>query len=187
MATLATLLQRSPSSEPAIILPGQPSSIIDYVCLEQHVVAFQAKLAGLGIGPQVVVTICLPNSYEFVIAFLAITRQQAIAAPLNPVSKEDEIVFHLRDTSSVAVLVPIGSYVSDSAAVRSARKYEVGIVECQSNAHEVICEVKAWGQLQAHRGHPLMSPFERDIALLLYTSGTTGKPKSVSQNLRMRP
>lgn len=181
MLTLAKILPESSSLEPAIILPGEKPLIIEHGRLQQHIGAFQAKLAALGIGSKARVGICLPNSLEFVVTFFAVTWQQGIAAPLNPAYKEEEIDFYLRDLESVAVIVPEGAYQQDSAAVRSAKKIKAAIAECRWDGSTIVLDVKDNGRLQGQSNRPHESPCEGDTALILHTSGTTGRPKAVRE------
>ena len=147
MATLVQTLQKSHNLEPAVIIPGTHPLIINHDRLHQQVVAFQAKLAILGIGPEDAVSISLPNSLEFVVAFLAVTWQKGIAAPLNPAYKEDEVDFYVHDIGSSTILVTETAYQSDSAAVRAARKHKAAIAVCKWDDTDVVLDVKEPGRL----------------------------------------
>lgn len=97
---MSTLRDAILSSIPntAIIVPALPDAIqITYEQLRSHVLSFQERLAKLGIAPQAGISIALPNSYEFIIAFLAASWQRAIAAPLNPAYKQSEFEFYIDD------------------------------------------------------------------------------------------
>lgn len=180
MATLSTTFQ-STGQTPAIIIPGRPDAhIVSYQQLTEQVTAFQRKLAALGIAPQAAVSIALPNSYEFIVSFLATSWQRAIAAPLNSAYKQDEFEFYIDDLSSALALVPKGSFRRDGAAVRAARKYNAAIAECYWNGHEVVLDVKETGKLSGKGGRQVEKARPDDVALVLHTSGTTGRPKAVS-------
>ena len=84
----------------------------------------QEKLAKIGITEGSPVSIALPNTYEFIVSFLASAWQRGIAAPLNPAYKQSEFEFYIDDLSSAVALVPKGAFAQDAAAVRAARKYE---------------------------------------------------------------
>lgn len=182
MATLSTTFQ-STGSTPAIIVPGKTQAlIVSYQQLTHHVTAFQRKLATLGIAPQAAVSIALPNSYEFIISFLAASWQRAIAAPLNSAYKQNEFEFYIDDLSSALALVPKGSFRQDGAAVRAARKYNAAIAECYWDGQEVVLDVKETGKLSGKGGRQVEKAKPDDIALVLHTSGTTGRPKAVSDS-----
>ena len=170
------------SSSTALIIPATPTTKpleVSYRQLEAQVQSFQQKLAALGIAPGSAVSIALPNSYAFVVAFLAASWQRSIAAPLNPAYKQDEFEFYIDDLSSAVTLVPQGAVQQDAAAVRAARKYNAAIAECYFDGRQVVLDVKNPGKL-AHIGHkPIEKPQTEDTALVLHTSGTTGRPKAV--------
>lgn len=179
MATLSTTLP-STGQAPAIIVPGKPNALsISYQQLHSHVSSFQKKLAHLGIAPQAAVSIALPNSYEFIVAFLAASWQRAIAAPLNPAYKQAEFEFYIDDLSSAVALVPQGSFHQNGPAVCAARKYKAAIAECYWNGHDVELDIKDSGKLSAKDDQEIQKAQPDDIALVLHTSGTTGRPKAV--------
>src|SRR5689334_20815618 len=123
MATLATAFSTS-SSSAAVIVPGPDSFTVSYKQLNHQILSFQKKLAALGITPSSAVSISLPNSYPFIVSFLAATYQRAIAAPLNPAYKQAEAEFYIDDLSSSLTLVPKGAYAANAEIVRAARKYK---------------------------------------------------------------
>ncbi|KAI9883608.1 MAG: hypothetical protein M1823_004623 [Watsoniomyces obsoletus] len=182
MATLATSIY-SGNQSTAIIIPSKSNALtISYESLIKEVTNFQIKLAKLGIHPQSAVSIALPNSYEFAVAFLATSWQRAIAAPLNPAYKQDEFEFYIEDLSSALALVPKGSVEQNAPAVRAAKKYNAAIAECywDDEKSEVILDVKDEGKLKDRVGETSVEkPVPEDIALVLHTSGTTGRPKAV--------
>ena len=182
MATLSTTLPTTGGT--AIIIPNKPNPLtISYEQLNSHVSAFQRKLAQLGIAPQDAVSIALPNSYEFIVAFLAASWQRAIAAPLNPAYRQDEFKFYIDDLSSALALVPRDSFRNDGPAVRAARNHRAAIAECYWNGHEVALDIKDQGKLSGKGDQAVQKAQPDDIALVLHTSGTTGRPKAVRSKL----
>ncbi|KAK1139052.1 hypothetical protein N8T08_001356 [Aspergillus melleus] len=181
--TVATTLARSFSSDSnavAILVPKTTAPLsISYAQLHAHVANFQAKLASLGVTHGGAVSLALVNSYEFIVAFLAASWQRAIAAPLNPAYKQDEFEFYIDDLSSTLVLIPQGSFVQNGPAVRAARKYNAAIAECYWDGSDIVLDVKEQGKLAGNRGVGAHDAQPDDVALVLHTSGTTGRPKAV--------
>ncbi|RQM05493.1 hypothetical protein DH86_00001527 [Scytalidium sp. 3C] len=169
------------SDATAIIIPGKEPLTVSYKGLAQEIVKFQHKLAKLGVSPQSAVSIALPNTYEFIVSFLASSWQRAIAAPLNSAYKQEEFEFYIDDLKSALALVPKGSFAKDGPAVRAARKYNAAIAECYWDPHrrEVVLDVKDEGKLRGKGNQKVERAQPDDIALVLHTSGTTGRPKAV--------
>ncbi|PGH22937.1 hypothetical protein AJ80_02986 [Polytolypa hystricis UAMH7299] len=179
MSTLANSFSKDNTST-AIIVPGTPEPlIVSYRSLNAEISSFQAKLAELGITTGAAVSIALPNSYEFIVSFLATSWQRGTAAPLNPAYRQDEFEFYIDDLSSALALVPRDAFAKDTPAVRAARKYNAAIAECYWNGTEVVLDLKDPGKLAGKGDRKIEVAQPDDIALVLHTSGTTGRPKAV--------
>ena len=100
--TLATILNDGDAT--ALIEPGSPPLEVSYKRLRESVQSLQKKLAGLGIQKDTPVSIALPNSYAFIVAFLAITWQRGIAAPLNPAYKQQVRILLTTPVPDIALL-----------------------------------------------------------------------------------
>jgi acyl-coenzyme A synthetase/AMP-(fatty) acid ligase len=185
MTTLAQVFS-SQSADVAILVPKKETPLtITYQQLHAQVAEFRTKLAKLGVGHGGAVSLALANSYEFIVTFLGASWQRAIAAPLNPAYKQEEFEFYIDDLSSTLVLVPKGSYAQDGPAVRAGRKYNAAIAECYWNGTEVVLDMKEQGKLAGSAGVTVEQAHPDDIALVLHTSGTTGRPKAVGLYVSM--
>jgi acyl-CoA synthetase (AMP-forming)/AMP-acid ligase II len=164
----------------AIAIPREPTPIVlSHRELRRHVLNFQRKLAGLGISHKDAVAIALPNSLEFVVAFLAISLQRAICAPLNPAYKQEEYEFYLNDLNAAVVLVPKGAIAENGEAIKAARACNTAVAEVSWDWCEVtIPDFELRGRLGRTKSS-INTPEPQDVALILHTSGTTGRPKAV--------
>ncbi|KAI4741771.1 acetyl-CoA synthetase-like protein [Aureobasidium sp. EXF-12298] len=176
MTTLTNAFSHS-SHDTAIIVPGKQPLTVSYEQLTADILSFQEKLAKLGITPASAVSIALPNTYPFIVAFLATAWQRAIAAPLNPAYKQSEFEFYIDDLKSALVLVPQG--LADGPAVKAATKYNAAVAECYWNGKEVVLDIKDEGKLKGKGNKSIEYAQPDDVALVLHTSGTTGRPKAV--------
>ena len=169
-------------SRPSIIVPGEQTVTLSWFQFEQDSKLLQQKLAATSTITQQTVISALANSVEFVSIYHAITKQRGIAAPLNPSNKENEFSFYLEDVKAAMIIVPKGASTANSDPVRAAKKYGCGIAECYWDGQNVVLDIvvqkeQANGQTKAA---PSIEPLDTDVALLLHTGGTTGKPKAVS-------
>ena len=153
-----------------MIIPGGPT--ISYGELREEVERIAEILAAV-IEPRQAVSIALPNSLEFLVAFLSVTRAGAIAAPLNSAYTLDEFKFFMEDADSRLVILPEGDHPSRRAAAElgiptlDATLDERGKVRLSRNGSDFTDRRDAAG------------PSPDDVALFLHTSGTTSRPKGV--------
>ncbi|KAI7834984.1 peroxisomal-coenzyme A synthetase [Kickxella alabastrina] len=144
----------------------------------------QAKtLFGSDIPTGTVISSLLPNSLTCLLVFLATTLQRLVAAPLNPAMKQSEIEFYLEDASSKVLIVPEATS-EDNEGVRAARKLGVVVwtVGWESDAGlrlAVLGEGEPVEPVAFRSKDAAVEPQPEDVALLLHTSGTTGRPKAV--------
>lgn len=168
------------STGPAIIIPHSDLTLT-YADLHRLTTAFQRSLASIGIAPHSAVSIALPNNLEFVVSFLATAAQRAIAAPLNPNYKQAEFEFYIDDIKSALVVVPAGAVAADAPAVKAARKFNAAIAEVEWSPQkgQVLLVLKESGKLAGKSAVEAAVAEPEDVALVLHTSGTTGRPKAV--------
>jgi long-chain acyl-CoA synthetase len=120
-----------------------------------------------GIEPGDRVGVMLPNTPAFAIVFYGIMYRGAVAVPMNPLLKSREVSYYLSNSGAKALFAaPI---FADEA---TAGADEVG-------AHCWLVDDSGLAELIADLPHQ-EAPVERghdDVAVILHTSGTTGKPK----------
>ncbi|CCH45286.1 peroxisomal-coenzyme A synthetase [Wickerhamomyces ciferrii] len=144
--------------------------------------------------PQTSIAISLVNNLELVSSFLAITNASRIAAPLNPNYKKDEFDFYLNDLNAKAVILPKGAHKDTQSAIyQSSKDHDVLLIEVwwENSRRRVEYEVfnhnsstPLYSSLNSpiyYNNQPLFPGTAKpdDVALILHTSGTTGRPKTV--------
>ncbi|KAJ1311410.1 hypothetical protein OPQ81_009900 [Rhizoctonia solani] len=187
MADSYTLLSLTPNERAtALIIPasasGSPQVDVTYSELRGLVLEFRNLLRNQGVAPGDVVAMSLINSLEFVVGFLATGAARAISAPLNPAYSVSEFNFYLEDTKPRVLLLPRNSSKTAPLALESAKKYNVNALELWIEAGRPY--VKTAFEASPGKKPPKQSlenepPHGDDVALVLHTSGTTGRPKSV--------
>ncbi len=123
---------------------------------------FAAALAGMGVSPGERVALLLPNSPAFILSLFAVLKAGAVAVPLNTLLREREVAGLLSDSGARTV-------------VTTEALYKAG---CMSGLRTVKVSDDAVPESKAPVESPPVSPKE-DLAVLLYTGGTTGEPKGV--------
>ncbi len=137
-----------------------------------------AALAKRGVRSGDRVTIFMPNSVEFVIAFYGTLKAGGVVNPINAQSKEREVRFQVDDAGATAVL-----YHHALAPVVDAVRSELkGVRAFAVTGDAAPSGVERFDDLLLADGPDLASSARagmNDLAALPYTSGTTGFPKGV--------
>ena len=128
---------------------------------------------GVRIGDRVALP--LGNEPEFVIAVLACAWLGAVAVPISPRAAAGELALMLQDAEPVLLIAASALVDRLPAAERLPRdclRFVVGAAPVAGAGCEPFAELM--------RTEPLLQPHaaaEDELAVLLYTSGTTGRPK----------
>ena len=136
-----------------------------------------SALAKRGVRPGDRVTIFMPNSVEFVIAFYGTLKAGGVVNPINVQSKEREVRFQVNDAGATAVL-----YHAALAPVVDAVRSELKTVRVFAVTGDTApAGVEPFDDLVADGsdGGISVQVGMNDLAALPYTSGTTGFPKGV--------
>jgi long-chain acyl-CoA synthetase len=178
---LAVILRESVKRHPAkqAIVIGDKA--LTYAELHAHAQRFAAGLLAAGVKPGDRVALLLPNVPQFSIAYFGILYAGGVVVPLNVLLTGEEVAYHLQDSAATAIVAWEGFV---GAAETGFRRTD----ECH---HLVVVEAAAPGTTGLPAGatsfaglvggnEPLPDPVTRmpdDTAVILYTSGTTGRPK----------
>jgi len=148
--------------KPAVI-QGETGQILTYRQLVEGSARVAAGLSRAGLAPGQPVALALPNSIEFVLAWFGALRAGAWVVPMNPVYTPAEMEYQIRDSGARHLIA-----VPDRAAA------------LQPAVDRVFSTDGGWHELiECPAPPPDVHPGPQDLAVLPYSSGTTGKPKGV--------
>ncbi|HET7229393.1 MAG TPA: amino acid adenylation domain-containing protein [Longimicrobium sp.] len=128
-------------------------------------------LAGLGVGPEVRVGICLERGLEVMPAILGVMKAGGAYVPLDRSYPAERLGYMLAD-SGVRVLLTQGSMVGRIPATPGVR---VVWVDEGADAQAIARESS---------GAPAAAVTSENLAYVIYTSGSTGRPKGVAMHHR---
>ena len=131
-------------------------------------IAAGLEARGLRAGDRI--ALLLGNGVEFVLAFFAAFRLGAITVPLSTRYQTPEIAYALADCGATMLI-----FEADLAE-RLPRKEDMPPLRLIAAGGKVP-GVEAWEALSADGECRDATPREEDTAVILYTSGTTGRPK----------
>jgi long-chain acyl-CoA synthetase len=177
---LATLLRDSAATYPkkAALIIGPTT--LSYETLHGHAQKLAGGLAKLGIKRGQHVALMLPNVPQFTIAYFAAHYLGCPVVPLNVLLTPDEIAYHLSDSDAVALIAWEGFGEQAQAGFNRAETCKHFIV---SKADPSDTSAPSSGQsftaliASAEPVKELPDTMPDDTAVILYTSGTTGRPK----------
>jgi 2-aminobenzoate-CoA ligase len=140
---------------------------------------FANALRELGVQEGDRVILRTPNIPPALVANFAILKLGAVCTPTSPLFSRTEIAHVANDSEAVAIIVS-SVLLGEVEAVRENFQTVKHIIVVGGDAAEAKAKgFLAYGEL-LQSGSPTLDPVLRkreDVALLLYTSGTTGRPK----------
>ncbi|MDF5715053.1 MAG: amino acid adenylation domain-containing protein [Rhizonema sp. NSF051] len=125
-------------------------------------------LQALGVGPEVLVGICMDRSLEMVVGLLGILKAGGAYVPLDPAYPTERLAFMLEDTQ-ISVLL------TQARLVESLPPHQA----------QVVCLDTQWEEIAFHsEENPISAVTSDNLAYVIYTSGSTGRPKGVAMSHR---
>jgi amino acid adenylation domain-containing protein len=118
-------------------------------------------LAGLGVGPEVLVGICVERSVGMVVGLLGILKAGGAYVPLDPEYPRARLEFMVEDSRVTILLtqVPLLDLLPERRV-------------------QTVCLDRDWPQIARYSDHKLTTTVSSDnLAYVIYTSGSTGVPK----------
>ncbi|WP_067473156.1 AMP-binding protein [Actinomadura hibisca] len=168
--------------------------------LDRRSGAFAAALADAGFAPGERAALYLQNVPQFVIALLGVWKAGGIAVPVNPMYKARELETLLDDCGATVLvcLQDLYQQVAREAVAGTGVRTVVttsALDHCATGDQRVLAGLERTpcpdtldlaGLLERYDSHapPAVRPGPDDVAVLSYTSGTTGPPKGAMNTHR---
>ncbi|MCK8673824.1 non-ribosomal peptide synthase/polyketide synthase [Rhodococcus sp. HM1] len=160
-------VQRTPDA-PAVVFRDE---ILDYAAFDRRVNALAQVLADRGVGPEVLVGVCMSRSVDMLVAIYAILRAGGGYVPIDPEHPLDRTAYVLEVAAPLLVLT--------TAADRDALPGEVAAIDVADLDLGVDTAQVETEQVVTAAG---LRP--DNTAYVIFTSGSTGRPKGVAVSHR---
>jgi amino acid adenylation domain-containing protein len=162
-----TQVQKSPKSI-AVTFEDEHLTYLELNCQANQLAHY---LQSLQIGPEMLVGICLENSLALAVAFLGVLKAGGACVPLDPLWPKERMSHVFKDSQVFVVL-------TQQKILKELPRHDAKIVCLDRDWKTTIdCHVK---------DNPTSLVTENNLALVFYTSGSTGQPKGVMATHRGR-
>jgi amino acid adenylation domain-containing protein/non-ribosomal peptide synthase protein (TIGR01720 family) len=137
---------------------------LTYLQLNQRANKIAHHLKTLGVGPEVLVGLCVERSLEMIVGLLGILKAGGAYVPLDPAYPKDRLSHMLLDSQASVVLTS-----------------EKLVVQLPEHTARVVGLDTDWDVIeQMSQENPLTNVQATNLAYVIYTSGSTGKPKGIT-------
>ncbi|MGJ7564544.1 amino acid adenylation domain-containing protein [Variovorax sp. GB1R11] len=147
-------------SAPALVFGDEALS---YAELNARANRLAHRLVALGVGPDVLVGICVERSTEMMVGILAVLKAGGAYVPLDPDYPADRLSYMVED-SGISLLLTQSGLRSLIPGAEALEVLELDTLDTSS-------EPDANPQVNLHGEH---------LAYVIYTSGSTGRPKGAA-------
>ena len=154
-------MRRTPEAV-ALVFKGQQLTYSELNARSNQVAHY---LRGQGVGPEILVGICIERSLEMVIGLLGILKAGGAYVPLDPAYPADRLGLMLDDAKPRLVLTERS--VADKLPLRNCRVVRIDEARVLTDPSSAD-EDGQWNR-----------PSPTSLAYVIYTSGSTGRPKGV--------
>jgi amino acid adenylation domain-containing protein len=137
--------------------------VLSYAALDARSSQLAHHLRDLGVGPEVVVGLCLERSIQMVVALLAILKAGGAYLPLDPDYPAERLAFMLADAQAPVIVSQTS--LADRLPEGAARR---------------VCLDEDSARISRRpTTPPVVTSESGNLAYVIYTSGSTGTPKGV--------
>lgn len=139
------------------------NEVMTYCELDQRSNRLAHYLRSFGVGPDVLVALCLPRSTALVVGALAVLKARGAYLPLDPAYPLERVSWMLNDAQPAVLLV---------------NECRTGLL--RGGQWRTVVLDSEWQQIASYPSEPLACDVDpKDLAYVIYTSGSTGRPKGV--------
>ncbi len=174
LGQIVTLTAERTPDKPAYIFRDQPTTYREF---DERINQVANGLLALGLSRGDRIGLYMHNLPLFVEAFYGAQRIGATIVPLNPLYKPAEIAFILNDCQAKAILTALPFYPSVKTARADIPSLQHVIVASPDEIPGALLWRHIFGDAPTSAPPPAAIDPIHTVAVICYTSGTTGRPK----------
>ncbi len=165
--------QTNPDATHAVVLNDGQRDTLSFAQLQEGASAVAAGLVNTGVQPGSTVALMLPTSTGYLRAFLGVILAGAIPVPIYPPTRPSQIAEHVHRHKGILMNAQADTLITFQEARTVARllRSQVPTLRNVLSIGELSQESPVWPRQRASSAG--------SIAMLQYTSGSTGAPKGV--------
>jgi long-chain acyl-CoA synthetase len=168
---LGETARSSPDRPVALFTGGQ----LTYRQLDQASDRLAGSLIAIGIRPGDPVALQLPNIPQFLVSYFGILKAGGIVVPLNVMLRAPEVAFHLGDSGARVLITWDGILAEAAKGAEAAGLDQIYAVGNTPDSGVAASFERLLDVVVPH--FEMVSRQPTDTAVIVYTSGTTGRPK----------
>src|SRR5436309_6250926 len=163
-ACVHELFEQQAARQPDTIALVQGEAQLSYGQLDRRANQLAHYLRQLGVGPDVLVGLCVERSLEMVVGLFGILKAGGAYVPLDPAHPKERLAFMLQDAQTRLLLTQ-----------------QRLLPNLPMVAQPIVCLDSDWEKIAGESEQKLASGASgitaENLAYVIYTSGSTGKPK----------
>jgi amino acid adenylation domain-containing protein len=163
-ACLHELIEAQVKRSPDAVAVRHEGTALTYGQVNRRANQVAHRLRKLGVGPDVLVGVCISRSLELVVGVLGVLKAGGAYVPLDPAHPRDRQAFLLADSGASLLL-------TQASLVSTLPTHRVPVVCLDPDWQGISGESDEGPSSRVTARHPMY---------VLYTSGSTGQPKGVS-------
>ena len=184
--------------KPFTLFYDTPITFREFHDAAERIAGFLQHDCGVKAGDRVLLH--MQNSPQWILAFYGILRANAVVVPVNPMNRTEELRHYVHDSGATTAFVPQDLYAQMQPLMGAGTEPSQGlkhlIVACYADALNRPTDLRVpdfiaaprqaiagpgvtlWSDMLALARHPgALTQGPDDLAVMPYTSGTTGQPK----------
>ena len=170
---LESRVQSNPAATHAVVLTDGPPEVLSYAQLQDGARTVAGGLVHAGVQPGATVALMLPTSSAYLYSFLGVLLAGAIPVPIYPPTRPSQLEEHIQRHGGI-----LGNAGADALITFQEARVVAHLLRARVPTLRKVLSIADLLQGEHLQMKP-RAPSADSIAMLQYTSGSTGAPKGV--------